>query len=138
MILIYVTASVLLAIVAYQARYRFMTRRRRRVMEQANAAGAEFDADGNINARASYSRLREEEKKSGQQFTGKQAQFMELTRLVAEGPKTPDEIRLLLNAGFEPMVRPDGLVYVPCVENEHLSMDGEIPLAEEDLTILEE
>ena len=34
---------------------------------------------------------------------------------------------------FRPVVRPDGLVYVPCIENEHLYMDGELELIEADL-----
>ena len=66
-------------------------------------------------------------------LTGKQAEFRDLLRMVMEGPASIDEIRYLIRAGYEPMVRPDGKVYVPCEENEHLYMDGELPLAEADL-----
>lgn len=138
MIVVYVTTCVLLALLAYQVRHRFLSTRRKEQMLRASAVGASFDNEGNINAAASYARMRAEELETGEKFTGKQAAFMELTRLISEGPRTPQEIRFLLNAGFEAIVRPDGLVYVPCVENEHLEMEGEISLAEEDLAVLEE
>lgn len=136
--LVYISVCVLLALVADRIQRRFMEPRRRVKIDQASSVGAAFDTDGNINARASYSRMRAEEVRSGLGFTGKQALVMELSRLISEGPATPDEIRFLLNAGFEPIVRPDGLFYVPCVENEHLAMDREVALAEEDLAVLEE
>ena len=138
MLFFYVTASLLLALVAYQVKNRVSAARQQDVLGRATSVGAVFDAEGNINARASYARMLAEEQESGVPFIGKQAVFMELTRLIAEGPKTPHEIRFLLNAGYETIVRPDGLVYVPCVENEHLEMDGEIPLVEADLAVLEE
>jgi hypothetical protein len=127
-----------LALVAYQLRGQFRVRRRENTLANAKAAGIEFDAAGNVLASATYASLSENEDLSGKRLSGKQAEFMELTRLIASGPEKPDEIRFLLHKGFEPIVRPDGLVYVPCVENEHMFMEGEIPLVEEDLAILEE
>ena len=58
---------------------------------------------------------------------------MELMRLVSEGPKTIAEIRFLFEEGMEPVIRPDGIVYIPAIENEHMYMEGELDLLEEDL-----
>ncbi|MCI0517743.1 MAG: DUF4381 domain-containing protein [Woeseiaceae bacterium] len=101
------------------------------------AAGMAVDEDGNINAGLSYAAMLARENISGVKLDGAAAQFMQLLRLISEGPESVDEIRFLIENGFEPVVRPDGLVYVPCAENEHLSMPGEIPLEPEDLTVLE-
>jgi hypothetical protein len=70
---------------------------------------------------------------SGEKLSGKQADFKELLRMIIEGPASVEEIRYLIHKGFEPVVRPDGKVYVPCEENTHLYRDGELPLIEEDL-----
>ena len=70
---------------------------------------------------------------AGEELTGKQAEFKELLRMITEGPKSVEEIRFLIHEGYEPVVRPDGKVYVPCEENAHLYMDGELALDEEDL-----
>jgi len=69
----------------------------------------------------------------GAAYTVKQRRFLELMRICAEGPKTVEDIRFLFTEGIVPVVRPDGVVYVPCIENEHLYMEGELELAEEDL-----
>jgi len=136
--ILYVAMSVVLALLGYQVRGQLRIRRRRKLVANARSAGAVVDDSGVVNARASYATMLAMQEISGETLTGKPADFMELTRLISAGPDSPDEIRFLLHKGFEPVVRPDGLVYVPCVENEHLFMDGEIPLTEGDLAILEE
>ncbi len=138
MTILTITASMLLALVAYQLSGQFRVRRRQNTLTNAKGAGIRFDATGNVLASATYACLSEQEDRTGKRLSGKQAEFMELTRLIGSGPETPDEIRFLLRKGFEPIVRPDGLVYVPCGENDHMFMEGEIPLVEEDLAILEE
>lgn len=138
MTILYITTSVLLALLAYQVRGQARSRKHRKMIANAKSAGAAIDDSGVINANASYATMLAMQEISGELLSGKQAEFMELTRLISAGPESTDEIRFLLHKGFEPVVRPDGLVYVPCVENEHLFMDGEIPLVEDDLTILEE
>jgi hypothetical protein len=102
-------------------------------LENARDSGLTIDAEGNIDAEKSFTGMVEQEMNCGAEFTGKKARFMHLMRVVSEGPKTPDEIRFLFAEGIEPLVRPDGLIYVPCIENEHLSVDGELELKEEDL-----
>ena len=92
-----------------------------------------FNADGHIDAKSTVANMTDREEDTGELFSGKQARFMELMRVVAEGPKSPDEIRFLIAEGIDPIVRPDGLVYVPCIENEHLSVEGELELTEQDL-----
>ena len=138
MIILYIATSLLLALIAYQLSGSFRIRRHRNRVASAEAAGIELDASGNVHACNTYATLSEIEKYSGERFSGKQADFMELTRLIANGPATPNEIRFLLQKEFEPVVRPDGLVYVPSTENDHLFMEGEIPLDEEDLSVLDE
>lgn len=122
-----------LAIFGFQCPKGWKFSRKRRALANATAAGASFGDDGHVDAAASYARMLAQEEISGVQLAGKQAEFMELTRLISEGPQTIGEIRFLLERGFEPVVRPDGHVYVPCPENRHLYMDGEIPVMEEDL-----
>ena len=106
---------------------------RARSLENARDSGLAIDTEGNIDAAESFATMAEQEINCGEEFTGKKARFMHLMRVVSEGPKTPDEIRFLFAEGIEPLVRPDGLVYVPCIENEHLSVEGELELKEEDL-----
>lgn len=102
-------------------------------LERARRAGVCMDDDGNIDAESSFAGMMLREETTGEQFTGKQARFMELMRVVSEGPKNVDEIRFLFEESIDAVVRPDGLVYVTCIENEHLYMEGEIELREEDL-----
>ena len=104
-------------------------------LTNARDSGVAMDESGNIDAGTSYASMSQKEETAGERFTGSKARFMELMRVVSEGPKTPDEIRFILSEGIEPVVRPDGLVYVPCIENEHLSVDGELGLKEEDLDV---
>ena len=104
-----------------------------RSLGDARDCGVAIDESGNIDAETSYASMLQKEEMAGERFTGNKARFMELMRVVSEGPKSPEEIRFLLDEGIEPIVRPDGLVYVPCIENEHLSIDGELGLKEEDL-----
>ena len=104
-----------------------------RTLSNARDSGVAFDETGNIDAAQSFASMSQKEEAAGERFTGSKARFMELMRVVSEGPKSPEEIRFLLGEGIEPVVRPDGLVYVPCIENEHLSVDGELGLKEEDL-----
>jgi hypothetical protein len=128
----------LLALIGYRLSGSFRNRRRRNRLASAETAGIEFDGSGNVHASATYATLSDIEQYSGERFSGKQAEFMEITRLIANGPATANEIRFLMQKGFEPVVRPDGLVYVPSAENDQLFMDGEIPLVEEDLSVLDE
>ena len=107
--------------------------RAKKALQRAQQAGVSVDDQGNIDAATSFAGMMLSEEESGKPFTGKQARFMELMRVVSEGPKSPDEIRFLFANGIDPVVRPDGLVYVPCIENEHLYMDGELELIEADL-----
>lgn len=125
-----------LAIFGFRCRNRWKISKKRKALANATAAGTSFDEDGFVNVGASYTTMQAQEEISGQKLTEKQAEFLELTRLIVECPQTIEEIRFLLDRGFEPVVRPDGLVYVPCPENEHLHMVGEIPLEEEDLETL--
>ena len=117
----------------------FVYRSRRQIngenaaIERAVAAGVCIDDDGNIDAQASFEGMMLNEEATGNRFSGRQARFMELMRIVSEGPRTADEIRFLFEEGIDAVVRPDGVVYVPCIENEHLYMEGEIELREEDL-----
>lgn len=122
-----------LTFVAFLLRRRFQSIRQARQLAAVREAGVTMDADGNIDAELTYTTLSQREEKSGDQFTGKKARFMELMRVVSEGPKSPEEIRFLFEEGIDPVVRPDGLIYVPCIENEHLSVDGELELTEQDL-----
>jgi hypothetical protein len=97
-----------------------------------------IDENGNVNAGLTYAAMLARESISGVKFNGAAAEFLQLLRLISQGPTSLDEIRLLIEKGYQPIVRPDGLVYVPCVENEHLSVPGEIALELEDLEVLEE
>jgi hypothetical protein len=111
---------------------------RHNALKAAAAAGMAVDEDGNINAGLSYAAMLARENISGVKLDGAAAEFMRLLRLISEGPRSVDEIRFLIENGIEPVESPDGLVYVPCIENEHLSMPGEIPLEPVDLAVLEE
>ena len=104
-----------------------------RALTNARESGVEMDTEGNIDAESTFASLSRKEALTGERFTGKKARFMMLMRIVAEGPKSPDEIRFLFEEGIEPVVRPDGLIYVPCIENEHLAVDGDLTFKEEDL-----
>jgi len=106
-----------LAFFALRLRAYFRSNRTAKVLAEAGTLGVAMDDEQNI----------------GQGFTGKKARFKELMRVVADGPTTVEEIRFLFAEGIEPIVRPDGSVYVPCLENQHLSVDGELPLLEEDI-----
>lgn len=108
-------------------------RRQQRVLASARQAGLAIDENGNIHASATYAAMACNEEESGDVRPGKKSQFMELMRICSEGPSSIDEIRFLFDEGIDPVVRPDGLVYVPCLENQHLYMEGEIELQEEDL-----
>jgi hypothetical protein len=107
-------------------------------LQGAVAAGMAIDEDGNIHAGLTYAAMLARQDISGVRFDGAAAEFFQLVRLISQGPSSLDEIRILIEKGFQPIVRPDGLVYVPCVENEHLSVPGEIALELEDLELLEE
>lgn len=106
-------------------------------MASAIEAGLALDDDGNVLPGLTYASMRAREEISGVPFTGREATFLKLIELISEGPKSAEEIRFLLDNGFEPIVRPDGLVYVPCAENEHLSVPGEIPIEHEDIDSIE-
>jgi hypothetical protein len=112
---------------------RIQSMREARVLATARQSGVAMDADGNIDAELTFISMSQREENSGEQFAGKKARFLELMRVVSEGPKSPEEIRFLFDEGIEPIVRPDGLIYVPCIENEHLSVEGELELTEDDL-----
>ena len=107
-------------------------------LDRAVAAGMAIDEDGNINAGLTYAAMLARQEISGVQFGGAAAEFFQLVRLISQGPSSLDEIRFLIEKGYQPIVRPDGLIYVPCVENEYLSVPGEIALELEDLEVLEE
>ena len=126
-------ASAGLAFFAIRLRAHYKSIRYRKVLSLARDAGVSIDNKQNIDAEMTLAGMLQHEENSGERFTGKRACFMKLMRVVAEGPKNPDEIRFLFAAGIDPVVRPDGVVYVPCIENEHLSVAGEIDLLEEDL-----
>ena len=82
MIILYIATSLLLALIAYQLSGSFRIRRHRNRVASAEAAGIELDASGNVHACNTYATLSEIEKYSGERFSGKQADFMELTRLI--------------------------------------------------------
>lgn len=129
--LLSVTAGI--AFVVFLFRRRLHSIRNARSLANALESGVEISADGHINAQQSFASMSQLEQNTGERFAGKKARFMELMRVVNEGPKSPEEIRFLFEEGIEPLVRPDGLVYVPCIENEHLSVEGELELTEQDL-----
>lgn len=110
---------------------------RRRAMAAAVAASVAIDDDGLINAGLIHAAMLAREEFSGVRLSGQQADFLETIRMVVDGPASLDEIRFLLNRGIQTVVRADGRVYVPCPENEHLYMPGEIPLELEDIAVLE-
>ena len=131
---VYIIAfGLFLVLLAFQVRSILRRRKLKKALQTAKQAGVSIDDAGNIDAETSFAGMMLCEESSGKKFTGTQAHFMELVRIVSEGPKTADEIRFLFAEGIDPVVRPDGQVYVPCIENEHLYMDGEIELVEEDL-----
>jgi len=129
----YVVLVLLAALAALRIGSAVRRRFERKALERAKVAGVSIDDEGNIDAESSFAGMMLNEEASGKPFTGKQAGFMELMRVVSEGPRNADEIRFLFEEGIGAVVRPDGVVYVPCIENEHLYMDGEIDLTEEDL-----
>lgn len=136
-----VTAIVAILVIAGLAilwRKRTRWNSRSNSLERAAAAGMAIDEDGNINAGLTYAAMLARQDISGVRFDGAAAEFFQLVRLISQGPSSLDEIRLLIEKGYQPIVRPDGLVYVPCLENEHLSVPGEISLELEDLEVLEE
>jgi hypothetical protein len=133
MIIYLLVICAFLSLAAVQIRHRYRHRRRARSLAHARVSGVVIDTDNNVDAETSYASMLQKEEQSGQRYTGKKARFMELMRVVAEGPKTIDEIEFLFEEDIQPLVRPDGLVYVPCIENEHLASDGEIELKREDL-----
>lgn len=136
-----VTAIVAVLVIAGLAilwRQRTRSNSPTRTLERAVAAGMAINDDGNINAGLSYAAMLARENISGVKFKGAAAELLQLLRLISQGPASVDEIRLLIAKGYQPVVRPDGLVYVPCIENEHLSVPGEIALELEDLEVLEE
>lgn len=111
--------------------------KREKALNCALESGIALDDDGNIHAGLTYASMRAREEISGVRLSGREAEFLKLIQLISEGPQSADEIRFLLDRGYEPVVRPDGLVYVPCAENEHLSIPGEIPLEVGDLIEME-
>jgi len=133
MVIVYIAAGLLIGLVVFQMRHRHANKTQQRVLAEATAAGVALDESGNISASTTLANLLAREEISGEKLTGKQAVFRDLLRLITEGPASIEEIRYLIRAGYEPLVRPDGKVYVPCAENEHLYMAGELPLAEADL-----
>lgn len=135
---IFIVVLLLCAAVAFLLRTRSQRNGRRRALQSAAAAGMAVDEDGHINAGLSYAAMLARENILGVRLGGAAGDFMHLLRLISEGPGSVEEIRYLIDNGFKPVVRPDGLVYVPCIENEHLSMPGEITLEAEDLAVLEE
>jgi hypothetical protein len=110
---------------------------REKSLHSALDTGLALDDDGNVHAGLTYASMRAREEITGIRFSGREAEFLKLIQLISEGPQSADEIRFLLERGYEAVVRPDGHVYVPCVENEHLSTPGEICLELEDLQALE-
>lgn len=122
-----------LAFVAFLLRRRYLSTQNAKTLINARKGGVEVDAEGNIDAERTFVSMCQREVDTGIEYTGKKARYMELMRVVSEGPKSPQEIRFLFEEGIEPIVRPDGLIYVPCIENEHLSVDGELELKEQDL-----
>ena len=137
------TTIVVLTAIGIGLAIKYMLRKRREraklesSRESALDAGLALDGDGNIHAGLTYASMRAREEITGIRFSGREAEFLKLIQLISQGPQSADEIRFLLDNGFEPVVRPDGLVYVPCVENEHLSVPGEIPVEHADLDALE-
>ena len=133
MLIAVLSISAGLAFFAFRLQGHYQITRAARSLGNARESGLAIDPAGNIDAEQTFASMSQKEEQGGQRFTGKKARFMELMRVVSEGPKTPEEIRFLFAEGIEPVVRPDGLVYVPCIENEHLSVEGELELKEEDL-----
>jgi hypothetical protein len=122
-----------LAFVVFLLRRRYQSYQDAKSLESARQDGVELDSAGNIDAESTFVSMCQREVDTGIEYVGKKARFMELMRVVSEGPKSPEEIRFLFEEGIEPIVRPDGLIYVPCIENEHLSVEGELELTEQDL-----
>ena len=133
MIIAYIAVCAVLAGIAAHQIYRMKENREISATSNADFFGVTTDEEGNIALAETYDAMRSLEENHGDALSEKQAGFVKLIRLVSEGPTSVEDIRFLLQKGLEPVVRPDGLVYVPCDENEHLSMTGEIPLEEEDL-----
>ena len=135
-LVIFITIGLGLAAASY-IRKRKSTARRRQALDSARAAGLALDDDGNINAGLTCAAMLAREEITGIRFSGREGEFLKLIQLISEGPQSSEEIRFLLENGFQPVVRPDGVVYVPCVENEHLSMPGEIALELDDLDAID-
>jgi len=133
MIIFVLATSIGLAFFGLRLLAHYKSNRYRKMLESAHNEGVSIDNNQIIDAEMTLAGMLQHEENCGERFTGRKACFMKLMRVVAEGPKDPDEIRFLFAAGIDPVVRPDGVVYVPCIENEHLSVEGEIDLLEEDL-----
>jgi len=126
-----ITAGI--AFIAFLLRRRYQSYQNSKALVNARDGGVEVDAAGHIDAERTFVSMCQHEVDTGVEYTGKKARFMKLMRVVYEGPKSPEEIRFLFEEGIDPIVRPDGLIYVPCIENEHLSVEGELELKEQDL-----
>jgi len=133
MIIFVLSATTGLGYFAFRLLSHYKSIRYRKVLVDAHNQGVSIDKDQIVDAEMTLAGMLQHEEDSGERFTGRKACFMKLMRVVAEGPRNVDEIRFLFAAGIDPVVRPDGVVYVPCIENEHLSVTGEIDLLEEDL-----
>lgn len=131
-IVILITIGLGLAAASYLRKKR-STAKRARSLDSARAAGIALDDDGNINAGLTCAAMLAREEITGISYSGREREFLKLIQLISEGPQSSEDIRFLLENGYQPVVRPDGLVYVPCIENEHLSAPGEIELELEDL-----
>ena len=135
MFLEFTTVAIALTLGTVYLREFWRKRQQAKTLKRATDNGVAIDDDGNIDAELSYAGMLVEEEQQGRRFTGKQARFMELMRLVAEGPQTLEEVQFLFDEGIDLVVRPDGQVYVPCIENQHLSVDGEIELTRDDVQL---
>lgn len=133
MFLTILSVSIGATLVATCTAFQLLQRRRRRSLNRALQSGLVIDDHGNIDTATTYATMARHESEQGSGFNRKQSRFMKLMQICAEGPTSIEEIRFLFDEGIEPVVRPDGVVYVPCIENEHLHMEGEIELLEEDL-----
>ena len=133
MIVALLVVCAFLSLLAVHFRIRYRRRRNALALVRARQSGVVLDQDNNIDAETTFACMLQQEEKAGRRFTGKKARFMELMRVVAEGPTTIDDIEFLFEECIELIVRPDGVVYVPCIENQHLAIDGEVELKKEDL-----
>ena len=133
MIIIWLAVGASLALTAVFARIWYKANLMERAMRAAQESGLALDEAGNVDAEVTLARMLQTQQETGEQFTGKRGRFLELMRIVSEGPKSLEEMYFVFDEGLDMIVRPDGVVYVPCIENEHLSIDGEIDLIEKDI-----